>query len=711
MQDRVMSSSNVSSETFTLRSDLDANSLTTKPNDRLPKPRRRRGTLFHIVLFFAAILSVGCLWAVRSIDAVEGNRDDNIVLDFTAKWCGPCQQMSPIVTKLERERLPIRKVDIDVEEDLKRQYNITSIPCFVLVSNGREAGRITGPTDEKTLRKMMSTLKASASDRPAAAAANGDNVLLDFTAKWCGPCQQMSPIISKLERENLPVRKVDIDVEDKLARQYNVSSIPCFVLVANGREINRITGVTDEKTLRSMLMLLGKPNTNEQLAKDSRSGGKLIPISNANNAVASNDRKLFPKIPPLFPKTKETKLIPTDSNDVVRGQNDDADSVGGTNDDPTLAASTRIRVKDGSKVHFGSGTIIESQPGRSVILTCGHIFRGLSKEAVIEVDYAVAGRSGLETAVGDVITYDLTSDLGLLEIPNSQPLTSIKLQPASDALVVDNKVTSIGCGAGKLPTVQKHSVTSINRYRGPDNVECTGIPQQGRSGGGLFMDSKLVGVCIAADPKDKRGIYTGLKPVEEILLKAKMGHLCSNPPAEPLQVAELDIPAAEVAPQELLFGDAPARGGKDKYASLIDEVTRGSAPSTVPADYLGAEVVCIVRPKSGAPSRVVIVNEASARFVGDLLHESGSGQDGSMTAAADNSKKAPGKKPLSMSLVKNDAKQATKKPAASKSSRSAAAMAFNSKMPESQFESTSGEQATTAIETSFEAQRYRRKRD
>ena len=88
----------------------------------------------------------------------------------------------------------------------------------------------------------------------SAQATDQNNILLDFSAKWCGPCQQMSPIVSKLERQGYPIRQVDIDQEQALAQKYNVESIPCFVLVANGREINRITGATDERQLKSLMM-------------------------------------------------------------------------------------------------------------------------------------------------------------------------------------------------------------------------------------------------------------------------------------------------------------------------------------------------------------------------------------------------------------------------------------------------------------------------
>ena len=53
-----------------------------------------------------------------------------------------------------------------------------------------------------------------------------DAVLYDFTASWCGPCQQMNPIVHKLAREGFPVQQVDIDKNQMLAAQLRIQSIP-----------------------------------------------------------------------------------------------------------------------------------------------------------------------------------------------------------------------------------------------------------------------------------------------------------------------------------------------------------------------------------------------------------------------------------------------------------------------------------------------------
>ena len=526
----------------------------------------------------------------------------------------------------------------------------------------------------------------------AAQTANPDNILLDFSAKWCGPCQQMSGIVSKLEREHLPIRKVDIDEEPNLARQYGVTAIPCFVLVANGREIKRIEGKSDERTLRSLMMLLPKPAVDDQsIAKSSRVGGTLISTSNAS-APNTNDRKLFPRMPSLFGKSQETKTASTDAPDTFRGQTPGLESTDEGYAREPLSASIRIKVKEASKVHFGSGTVIDSEPGRAVILTCGHIFRDLGKDAVIEVDLFSGGQTKPQTVIGQIIDYDLKSDLGLLSIATPSRLIPARMRRPTDPLAVDDQVTSVGCGGGNRPTVQEHKVTAINRYNGPDNIECTGVPQQGRSGGGLFIGSELAGVLFGADPKDKRGLYTSMKPVGQFLAKAKLSHLLQpDSSIDSAFASNDDVPDSGVnlgSPSNV--DDDFARRDDDEVANLIAEAKNSAGnPSAAPADYLDAEVVCIVRPKKpGTASRVVVIPQASSRFVGDLLHETGGTNRNQPVTASTKAKPARSAKQPAITIAESEAEVAMQKPSV-KTAKSA--------------------NLDQTVETSFEPQRYRRK--
>lgn len=81
-------------------------------------------------------------------------------------------------------------------------------------------------------------------------------VLIDFWASWCGPCRMMSPVIDEIAEEmgdSIKVGKINIDEERDLALQYDVMSIPTFIVFKNGKEVNRSVGVQDKEEIKGML--------------------------------------------------------------------------------------------------------------------------------------------------------------------------------------------------------------------------------------------------------------------------------------------------------------------------------------------------------------------------------------------------------------------------------------------------------------------------
>lgn len=79
--------------------------------------------------------------------------------------------------------------------------------------------------------------------------------ILDFWAEWCGPCQMMKPIMEEFEgaHPEIKVTKVNIDEEEELAEKYEVSSIPCLVVVKNGEEVKRVVGMQSAKKLEKLV--------------------------------------------------------------------------------------------------------------------------------------------------------------------------------------------------------------------------------------------------------------------------------------------------------------------------------------------------------------------------------------------------------------------------------------------------------------------------
>ena len=80
-------------------------------------------------------------------------------------------------------------------------------------------------------------------------------VLVDFYATWCGPCKMLRPTLEALsdDRQDVKFVSVDIDEADELAEQFGITSIPCLVLVKDGKEANRSVGLVPRETLEAFL--------------------------------------------------------------------------------------------------------------------------------------------------------------------------------------------------------------------------------------------------------------------------------------------------------------------------------------------------------------------------------------------------------------------------------------------------------------------------
>lgn len=69
-----------------------------------------------------------------------------------------------------------------------------------------------------------------------------DKYVLDFYADWCGPCRVISPILKDLETEEVPVYKINVDTNQKIAEEYNVRSIPLVIFHKDGKPFSSKVG-------------------------------------------------------------------------------------------------------------------------------------------------------------------------------------------------------------------------------------------------------------------------------------------------------------------------------------------------------------------------------------------------------------------------------------------------------------------------------------
>lgn len=81
-------------------------------------------------------------------------------------------------------------------------------------------------------------------------------VIVDFWASWCNPCKMMIPIMNEIEeelKEEVKVCKVNVDEERDLALQFDVMSIPTFLIFKEGKVVAKTVGVQDKEEIISLL--------------------------------------------------------------------------------------------------------------------------------------------------------------------------------------------------------------------------------------------------------------------------------------------------------------------------------------------------------------------------------------------------------------------------------------------------------------------------
>jgi S1-C subfamily serine protease len=492
------------------------------------------------------------------------------------------------------------------------------------------------------VRSIAASIALAAAALFAHSAHGRDIELLDFTSPNCGPCQQMAPTITSMIEAGYPITRIDVTREPQTAARYKVPRVPTMIMLVEGQVFDRLEGGTTGPTLEQMFQRaraeLDRRKTRLQ-SPDRIPGRTLTQTAQSTPpsvAWSNTQRSTFSPPPstlqPSTPDSQPSTLNPQLST--------------------LLNASVRLRVDDASGHAFGTGTIIDAREGEALIITCGHLFRetkGQVPPAVEMFEVTAGGVRSVCQVEGKVISYDLERDVALVAIRPGRPVIVAPVAPPRTAIQRGDRVTSVGCSNGQDPTPLASRITTLDRYQGPPNIEATGAPVEGRSGGGLFnQDGQLIGICFAADKEGNEGLYAALRAIHDELNACNLSDVYLPRNLVAANSADLPAEARPAATGPVIRGqnpDPPAPRSPKRELAPPNEVTPATlaitalaAPQPAPANLnpaeqaaweeimrraASAEVICIIRPKQpGGQSEVITLNNVSADFVRALAGRS-----------------------------------------------------------------------------------------
>ena len=89
-----------------------------------------------------------------------------------------------------------------------------------------------------------------------------DPVLIDFSDSYSQSCKALAGIIKQVKDSlgnRIKVVKIDIDENDRLSKEYQISSVPTLLLFQNGKQLWRKSGLPAKMEI--LLAILEKSNS------------------------------------------------------------------------------------------------------------------------------------------------------------------------------------------------------------------------------------------------------------------------------------------------------------------------------------------------------------------------------------------------------------------------------------------------------------------
>jgi putative thioredoxin len=104
-------------------------------------------------------------------DVIEASREQPVIVDFWAPWCGPCKTLAPALERAVRAakgKVKLVKINIDENPGVAGQLGVKSIPAVFAFDRGRPVDGFMGAVPESQIRMFVDKLSGLAGPDPGA---------------------------------------------------------------------------------------------------------------------------------------------------------------------------------------------------------------------------------------------------------------------------------------------------------------------------------------------------------------------------------------------------------------------------------------------------------------------------------------------------------------------------------------------------------------
>src|SRR6188474_472194 len=94
-------------------------------------------------------------------EVIEGSKQQLVLVDFWAPWCGPCRALTPVLEKVcaeYGERVRLVKINSDENAEISAAFGIRSIPNVIAFRDGKAVSQFLGALPEGQVRAFIEKL-------------------------------------------------------------------------------------------------------------------------------------------------------------------------------------------------------------------------------------------------------------------------------------------------------------------------------------------------------------------------------------------------------------------------------------------------------------------------------------------------------------------------------------------------------------------------